>query len=215
MAKKATHCQRSYPDTTCPLDPSPATIKILYVQFQFMIKRLARNLSWDTESFKELLQEGTIAFIQALPNFNPNAGAKVSTFMYSRIQGAMLHWRRKELSASGCYGPKRRGRNISIFEPVPTMGNESGKGICVGDLIEDENSSLSPFQQAHRSLLRDLVDRALMDLPVRQREAIRLLFWEDESPSDIAVSLGVSRPRVSILIRKALSHLRTGLAAAA
>jgi RNA polymerase sigma-B factor len=54
----------------------------------------------------------------------------------------------------------------------------------------------------------DMVDRLLQQLPAREREVVRLRFYERQSQEQIAAAVGVSQMHVSRLLRKSFEQLR-------
>jgi RNA polymerase sigma factor (sigma-70 family) len=216
MAKDAVdHDQAFLRETLSHSARSAKAVEDLRNRFVPMIVSLARSLSWDGESFEELCQEGNVAFLRALRAFDPNSGARLSTFLYTRIRGQMLHWRRAERARLAPSSPGHVGFVVSLDEPLPQSGDDGDEMPCRGEMIADNRPSAHPFHRVHASLLRDLVGTALTVLPPRQLQALRLRFWNDLSPSQIADRLGVSRPRVTALVKAALSHLREELSSAA
>jgi len=63
-----------------------------------LISRLAReiksNLPHNVE-LDDLIQEGTIALLQAIDKYDPRYGATFKTYVYTRIKGAMIDYLRK------------------------------------------------------------------------------------------------------------------------
>ena len=55
---------------------------------------------------------------------------------------------------------------------------------------------------------RDLVQRALLSLPLRQRAAVALRYLDDQSEADTALTLGVSVGTVKSQVSRALDRLR-------
>lgn len=60
----------------------------------------------------------------------------------------------------------------------------------------------------HEAIERDRVHRALLRLPVRQRAAVVLRFYEDRSERETAELMGVSEGTVKTHVHRALEHLR-------
>jgi RNA polymerase sigma-70 factor (sigma-E family) len=61
----------------------------------------------------------------------------------------------------------------------------------------------------HDAVQRDLVHEALLQLPLRQRAAVVLRFYEDRSEQQTADLLGVSPGTVKTHVHRALEQLRT------
>ncbi len=193
------------------LSDSPQSSKFLrqlHVRYEPMIVALAHELSWDADSFGELRQEGELAFLRTLRAFDPTAGTRLSTFLYWRIRGQMLHWRRDERIALTLSPIGHPVTVVSLDGPLPQSRDDSDEGLCRSDVITDESPTARLWEQAHRSMLRELMSRAFGVLSARQAQVMRLLFWDEATPSEIADRLGISRPRVTVLVRVGLMRLR-------
>ncbi|HEY3130687.1 MAG TPA: sigma-70 family RNA polymerase sigma factor [Acidobacteriota bacterium] len=186
-------------------DQSVAVLNQLCSRFAPMVAKLARDLSWGPESRRELRQEGYVALLAGLKYFDPHAGACLSTFLYHRIRGRMLHWRRDERQALTLAPISHRSNVVSLYEPILGDGNDT---LFMADIVEDDTLSARPDDRIHSSVLRDVVAGTLRMISRRQSEALRLLFWDDLQASEIAERLGVSRPRVTVMVQAALSNLQ-------
>jgi RNA polymerase primary sigma factor len=83
----------------------------------------------------------------------------------------------------------------------------------LGDLFADE-SSADPAEEAVESVRRQRVQRAVADLPERQRRIIELRFGFDSEPASletIGKELGLTRERVRQLESDALARLQLAL----
>ena len=72
----------------------------------------------------------------------------------------------------------------------------------LGDVVGEEDVELE------RSENRHALEKVLSFLPERQREIIRLRYYQNLSQADIALRLGISQMHVSRLQREALQYLR-------
>jgi RNA polymerase primary sigma factor len=83
----------------------------------------------------------------------------------------------------------------------------------LGDLFADE-SSVDPAEEAVESVRRQRVQRAVADLPERQRRIVELRFGFDSEPASletIGKELGLTRERVRQLESDALARLQLAL----
>ena len=90
--------------------------------------------------------------------------------------------------------------------------------------LQDTHNSLNSFQvnvlKSIRSLTSDIKERVIVKLMVqeaisktlngKEKEVIRL-FMEEYKQEEIAMTIGVSQPRVNFLIKRALKKLRNFL----
>jgi RNA polymerase primary sigma factor len=106
---------------------------------------------------------------------------------------------------------------VEALEAVDSISLNQGLGSEgdseLGDLFADE-SSVDPAEEAVDALRRQRVQRAVADLPERQRRIIELRFgFDGESASleTIGKELGLTRERVRQLESEALSRLQLEL----
>ncbi len=102
--------------------------------------------------------------------------------------------------------------NVSLNRPVGS--EEDGE---LGDLFDDE-SAVSPEEEAVESLRRREVRRAIAGLPERERRIVELRFGvggEPQALEAIGKELGITRERVRQLEAEALQKLELELAEAA
>jgi RNA polymerase sigma-B factor len=76
----------------------------------------------------------------------------------------------------------------------------------------DRSAALSVDEVGYeRAVDRRVVDQLLERLPEREREIVRLRFYEQRSQSEIAAVVGVSQMHVSRLLRRAFEQMRDWL----
>lgn len=80
-----------------------------------------------------------------------------------------------------------------------------GTGLPLHDRLEDEDMHLILADD------RVVVERAIMELPERQRKILHLRFNEDMTQSEIAEQIGISQMHVSRLLSAALRQLRESI----
>lgn len=85
---------------------------------------------------------------------------------------------------------------------APSDGDEGGSSA-------DRSSALSVDEVGYdHAVDRRVVDDLLRRLPAREREIVRLRFYEQQSQSEIAAVVGVSQMHVSRLLRRAFEQMR-------
>ena len=73
----------------------------------------------------------------------------------------------------------------------------------------DRSASLSVDETGYEHVVDSQVVAGLLDrLPAREREIVRLRFYEQRSQSEIAAAVGVSQMHVSRLLRRAFEQMR-------
>jgi RNA polymerase primary sigma factor len=97
-------------------------------------------------------------------------------------------------------------RPLSLEMPTDDDGDSE-----LGDFIEDEDSP-SPSEEVANSLLRELVQEVLQDLPPREVRILQLRYGlpdgETYTLEEVGKKLGVTRERVRQIEAQALSRLR-------
>jgi RNA polymerase sigma factor (sigma-70 family) len=103
------------------------------------------------------------------------------------------------------------------LEAVDSVSLNQGLGSDgdseLGDLFADE-TSVDPAEEAVESVRRQRVQRAVADLPERQRRIVELRFGFDSEPASletIGKELGLTRERVRQLESDALARLQLAL----
>jgi RNA polymerase primary sigma factor len=106
---------------------------------------------------------------------------------------------------------------VEALDAVDSVSLNQGLGSDgdseLGDLFADE-SSIDPAEEAVESVRRQRVQRAVADLPERQRRIIELRFGFESEPASletIGKELGLTRERVRQLESDALARLQLAL----
>ncbi len=79
------------------------------------------------------------------------------------------------------------------------------------DVGQDSNASLAPHQQLERAQLLALIEKALEKLPLRQREAFLLRYWEEMDVAEAAKIMGCSEGSVKTHCSRATHALAAAL----
>jgi RNA polymerase primary sigma factor len=122
----------------------------------------------------------------------------------------------EELADASGLALKHVDEALSVVEARVSLNKSVGDGedAELGDLFADEHSD-DPAELADESLRRNAVQRALEDLPERERRILELRFgFGDEEPQSleaIARELGITRERVRQLEGQALTSLASAL----
>ena len=185
---------------------SPTAVEHLRRRFAPMIHGLARRFSWDSDSFEELDQEGNLALIEALPLFDSTRKTGIGTFIHQRALSRMLHWRRSQRQTLTMLHPHSSGQLRSLDEEVEA--DDEGH-LTLHDVVAADGDQRPRGVEA--GLVMGIVRKALARLPKRQADVVRLRFWLELPPSQIAQRLGVSRPRATVLLQASMSNLRRDL----
>lgn len=82
--------------------------------------------------------------------------------------------------------------------------NEDGENRDPLDTIDVEDASQDPATQLESSQTMQVIEKALEKLPLRQREAFVLRYWEEMSVAETAESMGCSQGSVKTHCSRAL-----------
>lgn len=100
-----------------------------------------------------------------------------------------------------------RGLSATAAYDVGSLDNSTDDGFVTNDRSTAISAEEAGFGQAIDS---QAVERLLVRLPEREREIVRLTFFEDRSQAEIADMLGISQMHVSRLLRRSLEMMREG-----
>ena len=93
--------------------------------------------------------------------------------------------------------------------------NEEDEYDPLDTLQDKDNNSQAPAPDVslERSQVIALIEKALIDLPARQREAFLLRYWEDMDTAETAAAMGCSEGSVKTHCSRATHALATALKA--
>jgi RNA polymerase sporulation-specific sigma factor len=146
----------------------------------------------------DLLQEGLIAFLEAVRRFDLSRSTRLSTYAWKTVAGQLKNYLR-----SG-----RSHRQVVSIEDLPNMMGNSHllPEEIVGDKIDHPEHMRHLIDDKRKTRI---VQRALSKLTPKQRKVVKLHYWEDMRQVVIAERMGVSRPAISQLLRRALNRLES------
>jgi RNA polymerase sigma factor for flagellar operon FliA len=101
---------------------------------------------------------------------------------------------------------------VNVVALDELLTDEDGGGApSLGDTLQD-SSALDPQAMAEHGEARQLLARAVEQLPDREKVVVSLYYFEGLTLADIGRVLGVTESRICQLHTKAVLHLRTKLA---
>jgi RNA polymerase sigma factor for flagellar operon FliA len=100
--------------------------------------------------------------------------------------------------------------NVVALDELMT-DEEGGSAPRLVDTLQDANA-LDPQAMAEHGEARQLLGRAVEQLPEREKVVVSLYYFEGLTLADIGRVLGVTESRICQLHTKAVLHLRTKLA---
>ena len=100
---------------------------------------------------------------------------------------------------------------VNVVALDELLTDDEGGSPRLGDTLQD-SSSLDPQAMAEHGEARQLLARAVEQLPEREKVVVSLYYFEGLTLADIGRVLGVTESRICQLHTKAVLHLRTKLA---
>ena len=178
---------------------------LLRVMFNRLAAAYRERMDAAGVTLEDLEQEGYFAVAKAAKLYDPNAGAKFSTFLYYPVKNAFE-------SAVGLNSERLRREPLCRCDSldVPLYAEDNGSDTR-GDTVPDEAAEQA-FNDADECLytaqLHSALDDALALLDERQAVVLRGRFYEGRTLESLAVQLGISRERVRQTESKALRSMR-------
>ena len=205
-----------------------------------VVSRIFPNIPPQLMDFEDLVGYGIIGLIEAVDTFNPNTGAKFSTYAFYRIRGAILDtlrsldWlprelRRKIHLVNGAVGEltSSLGREPEVKEVADKLGmDESEISSLMMQAYQSEVLSLEgtlhsylsqktnkfwDMDKLERLDLKQIISSAIDELPQRERLLLTLYYYEELNLKEIGLILEISESRVSQLLKKGIMCLREQL----
>lgn len=153
-----------------------------------LVLSLATQL--DKEHSHNLVSVGIIMLIECSKDFDKTKKTKFSTFIYKKIKGAMLN----ELKRDSWF--KRTKRELVMLSL-----DDVEDSVVVNDaeeiILEREKSGI--------------VQELLSKLEPKDREVIKLIYWNGMTHIEVAYTLGISEGRVSQVHKSILALLKKEL----
>lgn len=222
-------------------EPSLELRNRLVLQYSPLVKYVAGRLRTrlpESVEYADLVSDGIIGLMEAIDRFDPGRGLTFQTFAVPRIRGAMvdalrsLDWvprsvrdKVRQVEAAQRALETKLGR----VPDDPEIAAELGISVralralyarvsftSVGtledlELADDLSEAATHEIEDHQS--KDVLLRAVRELPERDQVIIALYYFEGFTLAEIGQVLGVSESRVSQLHSRATMVLRTKLTA--
>ncbi len=158
------------------------------------LRRFARSRMRDEDLAEEAVQETLLAALESGDRFGGRA--KLRTW----LTGILLHKIHDEF---------RRGARDGLHRHVRDESSESAQTPVEESIASPEGG---PDHAVHCRQLRAAIDRAIAELPPRQKEVFLLKEVADLDTAQLQGLLGVSTGNVWVLLHRARAHLQAALA---
>lgn len=153
--------------------------------------------------FDDLYNTGYIAMAEAVKTYKPSAGGFATWFMFY-LQSAFS-------AVTGIRTQRVYNDPLNNYISLDKPLNEDKGGITLADTIIDtagEAVLISIEDALWYKQLEAAVDRAIGNLAEKQREILRLRYWDNKTLEDISQQYGISRERVRVIEREAIHQLQ-------
>lgn len=205
-----------------------------------LIKSIVKRYQNKQIEYDDLMQLGTLGFIKALNNFNPEFGVRFSTYAVPMIAGEIKRFIRDNGAIKVSRSIKAQNQTInkfieeyrqnnqkepSISEIATYMGIEEQEVVFIMDsskypvsiYAESDEDGLTLAdklcsKESNDDYIEKLVLRDIIDkLDERDKKIIILRYYRDKTQSEIAKELGVSQVQISRLEAKLLERMKKEL----
>jgi RNA polymerase sigma-70 factor, ECF subfamily len=143
------------------------------------------------------------AMMRLAERYADRPAAELPLLFQRILSNATMDWFRREKVRAGVI------QNLSVFEG----SNEDDDFDLLETLhiLEDSSRTESAADAVTRSQLLNLIERAIADLPARQREAFLLRYWEEFDVAETATAMGCSEGSVKTHCSRAVQALAKAL----
>jgi RNA polymerase sigma factor for flagellar operon FliA len=161
-----------------------------------VVHQLARRLPSNVQR-DDLLAAGVFGLVDSLRRNGGDGGVAFEWYARTRIRGAIFD----ELRAQDWLSRRARagGGVVACFVSFEEVANDDESGLAGSD---------DPSEAFESRSLRRALARALKQLPERERTVVARYYFEGARLKDISTELGVSEPRISQILARAIERLR-------
>ena len=200
-----------------------------------------RNMYIKFGDIDDVINEGVLALMDAIENFDPTKGAKFETYASLRIRGAIIDYIRKQdwiprqvrkfardldkanSTLYNLYGRAPTNSELAEYMEMPEeklLKNMADAACTVTLSFEellyednfDEPSTSAPTDaNLMRQEMSGMIAEAIDSLKEKERQVITLYYYKNMKYSDIAKVLGISEGRVCQINAKATLALKAKL----
>lgn len=184
----------------------------------------ARRVGHELE-YADFVQFGMVGLLECIDRFDPDRGARFETYATYRIEGAILSGISSLSELQQQVDARRRvlrERNQSLLSGAESHGSalerlaEVSIGLALGFALEDsglyeDGEAATPdnaYSRVEMTQLKLRLAELVQRLPEQQRAVIDWHYFQQVKFEDIAVSLTLTKGRVSQIHHSALRGLR-------
>lgn len=206
-----------------------------------LIKSIVKRYRGKSIEYDDLMQLGSLGFVKAINNFNPDFGVRLSTYAVPMITGEIKRFIRDDGAIKVSRALKTMSYKIGQFVEKYQQQNQKEPEISeiakefnideqeVVYILDSSKMPVSIYEKTDEENGKSLIDKlsdsmteeerldklTLVDcikkLPERDKLLINMRYYHNKTQSEIAEKLGVSQVQVSRLESKILKKLKKDL----
>jgi RNA polymerase sigma factor for flagellar operon FliA len=208
---------------------APADRELLVYAYTVLVRRcaarcFARRVGYELE-YADFVQFGMVGLLECIDRFDPNNGARFETYASYRIEGAILSGipslseLQQQVAARRRVLHERNQSLLSAAEPCVSALERLAQvsiGLALGFALEDSGlyqdaESTTPdnaYSRVEMIQLKRRLAELMQRLPEQQRTVIHRHYFQQVKFEDIAISLALTKGRISQIHHAALRSLR-------
>lgn len=211
---------------------TPADVIDRYMGLVVDVVEPLHRRSSSNVSFEDLRSYGVLGLLEAYRRFESDREASFASFAYLRVRGAVLdglrnqtwskrHWQLDvEIRAEDSDPAAERTAPPEVpFSTETAVASDDDTSGSLTMLLTDrldldalaDTDSDAPSKAVERHQQWQYVERAIDELPERQREVLDQYYRRDRSMSEIARDFDCSKSWICRLHRRGLDHVRKTL----
>ncbi len=171
------------------------TEKELFKWLFFLASIVSKGTSYEP---KELIGEGYKGFYSAKMRWDQGKAKNLKTYARYRAQGQMRDFIRKDTNQC-----RKFSERTPFFVPIPSEDDVEKPA----EAYEIERS-LSAMPEEKDVFAISLLMEALSSLKERDKEIVRLYYWEDLKMAEIATIMGVTEGSISMRLKESRERLK-------
>lgn len=212
-------------------------IVLRYLELVRLIAVSLRNIYSKYATSDDIINEGVIALMSAIDNFDPDKGVKFETYANIKVKGAIIDYVRKQdwvprhvrhfgkeldTAYNELFGKLgRHPKNEELAEHMGVTKEKLNKSMAEAagaitlsfeELLYEDNFDTVGGESADSRLydeeLKQVIAGAIEELNPKSRQVVTLYYYEKLKFSEIARVLGVSESRVCQIHSKSMLLLK-------
>lgn len=212
--------------------PTPENKSLLVTCYDGYVNAIAANFFANRQvrdiQFNEYKQYGLVGLLEALERFDPAQGVRFKSYATHRIRGAILNgiemYSEQQQQISHMVRLRQERMQSLVSKQVESTGRDTflelaevAFGLAIGIMLEGttlfeaedtQQVQSEVYKKREFSDLSKLMARLIELLPMQEQQVLQLHYYQKHGFEEVALSLGVSKGRVSQVHKKAIAGLQ-------